>query len=146
MIRVMHHLKDPKEAFKAIDHLLAPNGYVIVEFANKLHGKKILKNFLKGNFTFPLEIFPTDIRSKKNKKKGTLPFLNFHPDTIIEEMEKLSFKIKSTRSVSNIRSSFFKTNLPIDLLLQIERNIQVPLSKLNFGPSIFILAQKKPSS
>jgi len=146
MIRVMHHLENPKKTITSINHLLKPGGYLVIEFANKLHGKELVKNLLKGNLTFPLEIFPTDKRSVRNKKKGTLPFLNFHPDIIKEELTNQSFQIIETRSVSNIRSSFIKKNFPIELMLQTEKTFQKPLSKLNFGPSIFILAQKKPSA
>lgn len=143
LIRVMHHIKDPKEAIEVAAKRLPSGGYFIVEFANKLHGKAILKNFLSGNITFPLEIFPIDKRSKKNIKQKSILFLNHHPDVIEKTLRDFGFKIITKRSVSNIRSKFIKQHLPLRILMKLEGWLQKPLAKLNFGPSIFILAKKK---
>lgn len=143
LVRVMHHIKDPKEAIKVAARHLPKGGYFILEFANKLHGKAILKNLLSGNFTFPLEIFPIDKRSKKNIKEKSILFLNHHPDVIEKHLKDFGFKIVTKRSVSNIRSKFIKQHLPLNILVRLEGWLQKPLAKFNFGPSIFILAKKK---
>jgi hypothetical protein len=88
-----------------------------------------------------LDIFPKDIC--KNKRKNTLPFVNYHPDIIAELLEKEGFNIIEKRSVSNIRSPFAKKIFTTDMCLFIEKYVQRFLSFVNFGPSIFILAQKK---
>ncbi len=142
LVRVMHHLKDIDETLITINKLLSPKGYFILEFPNKLHGKAMLANFCHGNFTFPLDIFPFDKRTKKAKKEKVLPFFNYHPTIIEEKLVSRGFKILEKRSVSNIRNKFFKKNLPIGLLLSTEKKMQKPFSSINFGPSIFILAQK----
>jgi len=143
LVRVLHHLKDCDESINIINKLLKEDGHLIIEFANKSHFKATLSEFFKGNFTFPIDIFPKDIRSKKNKKKKTLPFVNYHPDDIVKKLEENGFEIVEKRSVSNIRSAFFKNLLSMDILLAIESFLQHPLSRINFGPSIFILANKK---
>ncbi len=143
MVRVIHHIKNPDKAFTIIQKLLSPKGYFILEFPNKTHWKALLRNFLKGNFIFPIDIFPIDRRSKSARKKNSLPFLNYHPGIIKEKMRRHGFQIIETRSVSNIRNSFLKRNIPLSLLLFIERKFQKCLACTNFGPSIFILAQKK---
>jgi ubiquinone/menaquinone biosynthesis C-methylase UbiE len=145
LVRVLHHLKDTDAAFKILHKILKDRGYFIVEFANKNHFKAFISELLRGNLTFGLEIFPKDLRTKRSKKKGDIPFLNFHPDIIKEKLEEAGFKIVETRSVSNIRSSFLKNILPTSLLLSIEDALQPVLAKLHFGPSMFILAQKKSS-
>lgn len=142
LVRVMHHLKDTESAFATIYKILNKKGYFILEFPNKLHGKALLRNFLKGNFTFPLEIFPFDKRSKKAIKDKTLPFFNYHPEIIEQELKAMGFTIIEKRSVSNIRSGALKRNLPIGLLLWTEQILQKILAFINFGPSIFILAKK----
>jgi len=48
---------------------------------------------IKGDLTYPINIFPIDIRSKKSIKKGTLPFINYHPDQIIEKLKMHNFDI-----------------------------------------------------
>jgi len=139
LVRVLHHLKNTQEAFKTIAKLLAKNGYLILEFANKSHLKSTLSEFLKGNFTFPLDIFPKNVG---RSKKGYLPFKNFHPGDIADQLSRSGFKIIDRLSVSNIRSAFFKKHFSQAALLACERRLQRPLSFINFGPSIFILCQK----
>lgn len=142
MIRVMHHVNNPKVVIKKIARILKPQGYFILEFANKVHFKNVFKNAMHGNLTYLADISPEDRRSKKMIKKGTLPFINYHPDEMKDILRKNGFKILGVMSVSNIRSPFLKKYLPISMLVTIERMLQKPLSYLNFGPSIFILARK----
>lgn len=143
MVRVLHHIENIDNAFENVSNLLKEKGYFILEFPNKNHLKANFKKIFKGDFTYPLNIFPLDIRSQKNIKKNTLPFINFHPDQIIEKLKTAGFDILEIRSVSNIRSSFMKKLFPISFLLDLEKLLQIPLSKLNFGPSLFVLAKKR---
>jgi len=143
MVRVLHHLEDIDNFLEAARKLLAPNGYLILEFANKNHIKATLREFFRGNVTFPLDIFTKDISSKKSIQKKALPFQNFHPDFIRHKLREKGFEIKEGRSVSNIRSSFFKRILPCESLISLEKILQKPLYYLSFGPSLFLLAQKK---
>ncbi len=142
MVRVLHHIKDTQEAFKIVFKLLKDGGYFILEFANKGHIKATLKEFIKGNITFPLDIFPIDKRSKKHLKNKTLPFINYHPDEITEQLKNAGFAVVEKLSVSNIRSTFLKKIITTSTLIDIEKALQKPLSYINFGPSIFILAKK----
>lgn len=143
MIRVLHHLTDLDEVFSIVNKLLKNRGHFILEFANKRHFKASMKELIKGNITYTLDIFPKDIRSKKSIKKGVLPFINYHPDIVSEKLKENGFEIKDCLSVSNIRSTFLKRRLPLNFLLSLEEYSQKPLSYFNFGPSMFILAQKK---
>jgi ubiquinone/menaquinone biosynthesis C-methylase UbiE len=143
MIRVLHHIEDIDTAFKIIHRMLAPGGYFIFEFPNKKHIKATLRQFLRGNYSFLEDRTTNDIRSKKSVKKGTLPFLNYHPDRIAEVLDNYGFKVVDERSVSNIRNAFFKKIFPTDLLVAVESVLQKPFSYIDFGPSIFILAKKQ---
>lgn len=143
MVRVLHHIENIDKAFRNINLLLKDKGYLIIEFPNKNHLKASLKRIAKGDLTYPIRIFPIDIRSKKNIKNKTLPFINYHPDHVIEKLKNSGFEIIETRSVSNIRSTFMKKVFPLSFLLDIEKYLQVPLSKVNFGPSFFVLARKR---
>lgn len=143
MVRVLHHIENIDKAFKIINKMLANNGYFILEFANKSHLKATVRNMFSGNITYPMEIQPVDIRSKKSKKNKTLPFINYHPDQIMEKLEEHGFEVIQTLSVSNIRSSFLKRNFPLNFLLDLEKILQKPLSGMRFGPSIFVLARKR---
>ncbi len=141
-VRVIHHIQDPHKAVGLLDQVIEPGGYLIIEFANKIHGKEVIRRFLKGDFTYPLDIFPKDKRSDKSIEDNSIPFLNFHPDVIKEALLEKRYKIIETRSVSNVRSSFLKRLLPYAVLVSIESLLQRPLAFFKFGPSIFILARK----
>jgi len=139
-VRVMHHLDDIEEIFEIFERLIKKNGYLILEFPNKCHLKAVISEFFKGNITFLLDIFPKELKTKKRKK--TLPFKNYHPDYIRHKLSKHDFEIIEERSVSNIRIPFLKKALQTPLMLNIEKILQKPLSKVNFGPSKFILAKR----
>lgn len=143
MVRVMHHMTNPDKTFEVIDKLTESGGYLILEFANKIHFKKVIKHLAKRDFGFINDEATIDVRSAKSKRLKTIPFLNYHPKLIQKELEKHNFKIIEIRSVSNIRSPFFKRHLQKGVLLELERYLQKPLSYIYFGPSIFILAKKK---
>lgn len=143
IVRVIHHVADIDAAFKIINRFLVPGGYLIFEFANKKHIKATLKQLFKGNYSYSKDAATLDIRSKKSIKHGTLPFLNYHPDRIKEILDLYGFDVVEKRSVSNIRSTFLKGFFSTDLLLSVETFVQRPLSYIDFGPSIFILAKKR---
>lgn len=143
MVRVLHHIEDIDLAFKTIYKLLKNDGFLILEFPNKNHLKASLRHILKGDFTYTMNIFPLDLRSRKHIKNNTLPFYNYNPDLIIQKLKGHDFEIIETLSVSNVRSTFLKKLIPIHILLDIENILQKPLSKINFGPSFFILARKR---
>lgn len=142
MVRVLHHIEDIDNAFKIIHTLLVKGGYLILEFPNKSHLKANIRQFLKGDLTYPLNIFPVDIRSRKNIKKNTLPFINYHPDQIMEKLKSTGFEIIEIRSVSNIRSTLIKRLFPLHTLLDIEKYLQIPMARFYLGPSFFVLAKK----
>jgi len=146
IIRVLHHIKDTQEAFKIVSKLLMDGGFFILEFANKGHIKATLKEFIKGNLTFPFDISSIDKSGKKSRKNKCLPFINYHPDEITEQLKNAGFTIVEKLSVSNIRSTFLKKIIATETLIDIEKALQKPLSYINFGPSIFILAKKHPIS
>lgn len=143
MVRVLHHIEDIDEAFKIVHKLLSKNGYFILEYANKRHLKATVRHFLCGDITYPMNIDPIDISSKRSRHIKNLPFINYHPDQIIQKLETAGFEIVQTLSVSNIRSSFLKRTFPLRFLLDIEVLLQKPLSGIKFGPSVFVLARKR---
>ena len=142
MVRVIHHIKDTPEAFKIVNRCLKPNAYFILEYANKSHIKATIEQFLKGNTTFLLDIFPKEVGKIKRKKKF-LPFKNYHPDDISHELYLSGFDILDKLSVSNIRSHPLKNLFSVEMCLALEKRLQKPFSYLNIGPSIFLLCRKR---
>jgi len=141
LVRVLHHIDDLDNTFFIINKIIAKNGFLILEFANKRHLKALFKELTHGNLTFLHDIFPIDVPTKK-RIKHKLPFRNYHPDLIKEKLKISGFRIVDTRSVSNIRSPLLKKLIPLDMLLFLEKMLQKPFSYPKLGPSIFILAKK----
>lgn len=142
MVRVLHHLEKPEEAFKEIFRVLEPGGFLILEFANKIHFLARIRALIKGNFSFTSDLFAQEQRSLESIRDGKISFLNHHPQKIEKELRKAGFTIVSRLSVSNLRSPLFKRIIPLSLLLFLENLLQKLLAKFYFGPSIFILARK----
>lgn len=140
MIRVMHHLPDPRASLREIVRVLAPEGCAIIEVANYSHGRNRLKHWLKGQ---KLPVEPVDIRSEATKKRGEIPFVNHNPHTVARQMESAGLDIERVLSVSNLRSPGLKKVIPRAAMLAIEDVLQPALAKSYFGPSIFFLVRKK---
>ncbi len=143
MVRVLHHIKNICKTFKSIYKLLDNKGFLILEFPNKLHSKAVFKELLKGNFTILYDFFPKDVRSPGNIQNKCISFNNYHPGYIIELLKSCGFDIVEIRSVSNVRNEFLKKHIPLKTLNRIEELLQIIFSWVYFGPSTFVLAQKK---
>lgn len=139
MIRVMHHLPDPKIEFSEISRVLSNDGYAIVEVANYLHIRNRVKHLAKRE---KMPIKPVDIRSKENQREDEIAFVNHNPYTVVRQLEHAGLKVEATLSVSNLRSTTLKKYVPRKAMLGVERAMQRPLSKMYFGPSVFFLIRK----
>lgn len=140
MIRVMHHLPDPKAEFSEIHRVLAKDGLFILEVANYAHGRNRIKHWMRGK-KMPLD--PVDIRSEANKRKDEIQFVNHNPKTVVKQLNKSGFKVEDVLSVSNLRSPTLKKIAPRNIMLAVEKFLQPALAKTYFGPSVFFLLKKK---
>ncbi|MFC1727120.1 class I SAM-dependent methyltransferase [Patescibacteria group bacterium] len=143
VIRVSHHLPSLEKPFKEISRILKPQGFLILEFANKTNLKRTIKSLLKRDFSFLLSHRPVNLSSQNN-----LAFYNYHHSHIKSLLLSNHFKIIKAVSVSNFRNRFLKKIFPLKILLWLEFHFSLLTSffPFHFGPSIFILAQKKGSS
>lgn len=142
LIRILHHLTDLGLVLKEINRVLKPSGFLILEFANKMHLKNCLKALFRGDLKFFTDHTPENI----SRKRRVAPFLNYHTNHIKTLLYSHGFKIIKTFSVSNFRHSLIKKIIPLKILLALEGIFSFSSSYLPifrfFGPSIFILAQK----
>ncbi len=139
MIRVMHHLPDPKAEFAELSRVLADDGYLILELANYAHGRNRLKHALKLK---KLPVDPVDIRSAKNRKDSEIAFVNHNPKTVVKQLAHAGLKVDRVLSVSNLRSTTLKKVVPQSVMLSLETFLQSALAKTYFGPSVFFLVKK----
>ena len=139
IIRVLHHLPDLLPVFAEAARILKTHGYFLFEFANSLNFKTRLINLITGR---ALSTLPLERRRPANIRRGSIPFVNHHPQAIFKLLTKNGFITIQTLSVSNFRSSWLKKIIPSPILLVLESIFQPLLSIFYFGPSIFVMARK----
>ncbi len=139
MVRVMHHLPDPKDEFKEISRVLSEQGYAIIEVANYIHARNRLKHMVHHK-KLPTE--PVDIRSAEHRSEGEIAFVNHNPKTVIKQLAHAGLKVDRILSVSNLRSPGLKKVMPRSVMLAIEGILQPTLAHSYFGPSVFLLVKK----
>lgn len=139
MIRVMHHLPDPKIPFDELARALSKDGMLILEMANYSHFRNRLKYAIRGK---RLPETPVDIRSAVNRRQDEIPFVNHNPKTVVKQLAHAGLRVEKTLSVSNLRSQGLKKVMPKGAMVAIEKVLQQPLASSHFGPSIFFLVRK----
>lgn len=139
MVRVLHHLPDPTAAFAELSRVLRHGGLAVVESANLTHAANRLR-YVARRERFPRT--PVDIRSANNRERGSIPFVNHHPETVTRQLSLAGLEVERTLSVSNLRSTRLKGLLPPRALLDAERLLQSSLARLRFGPSLFFLLRR----
>ncbi|MFE0628331.1 class I SAM-dependent methyltransferase [Streptomyces sp. NPDC058864] len=139
LIRVMHHLPDPRPALAEIARVLRPGGTAVVETANLAHAANRLR-YAAHRRRVPLS--PVDIRSAENRERDSIPFVNHHPRTVAAQLEAVGLRVDRRLSVSNLRSARLKRVVPHSTLVRAEGALQSPLARVGFGPSIFFLVRK----
>ncbi len=140
MVRVMHHLPEPRAELHELARVLGPGGTLVLEVANYAHARNRVKHALKRR---PLPSEPVDIRSEPRRREGGIPFVNHNPHTVLAQIDEAGFRVSRTLSVSNLRSPRLKRMLPEGLMLSAERVLQPALARSWFGPSAFILARRR---
>jgi len=142
MVRVCHHLPDLEPSLQEINRILKPNGFLIIEFANKINLKARIRSYLHGNFQFTHNQLPIDLRSSRKRNQNYINFSAHHPIFVQKILKRNGFKIEKILSVSNFRQSTIKKIIPLKILLLLENFSQEILGKFFFGPSIFVLCRK----
>ncbi|MCA2002170.1 MAG: class I SAM-dependent methyltransferase [Chloroflexi bacterium] len=132
MIRTLHHMADAPKALTQISAALQPGAVFILEFANKLNLKSILRYWLGRQTWNPFS--PEAVEFVK------LNF-DFHPQTIRNWLKELNFSIERTLAVSHFRIGPLKRAIPASLLAALDGFFQ-PLGALwQLTPSVFIKAR-----
>lgn len=138
MVRVMHHLEDPRRVLEEVFRILKPGGVFILEFPNKCHFKAGLRSLLRLNPGFCLRT--TRHRQPAAGTEGI--FYNYHPRDVYQMLEETGFEIERRVSASNLRSPLLKKLIPLPCHLFLESLLQWVATPVNFGPSIFLRCRK----
>jgi SAM-dependent methyltransferase len=140
MVRVLHHLPDPDNELAELARVLRPGGHAVIESANSAHAGRRVAAFLRGQ-RIPAE--PVDLRSAESRDRGTAPYVNHHPVTITRQLAAVGLDVRQVLSVSNFRHRVAKAVVPHSVLLAAECATQQLLARVNFGPSVFLLLEKR---
>ncbi len=132
MIRVLHHMVDAPGALAQVRKALTDGGIFILEFANKLNSKAILRYWTGRQEWNPFEQTPIEF--------APLNF-DFHPRAVRGWLEALDFRIERTLTVSHFRTVFLKRAVPVPLLAGMDSLLQWTGGLWQLTPSIFMRAR-----
>ena len=132
MIRALHHMADAPKALSQIRNVLQSNAVFILEFANKLNFKSILRYWFGRQSWSPFTLEPVEF-VKLN--------FDFHPRAIRNWLGELGFSIEKTLTVSHFRLGLLKRIIPARSLAALDGFFQPTGIIWQFTPSVFVKAK-----
>jgi ubiquinone/menaquinone biosynthesis C-methylase UbiE len=128
MIRVLHHMAEPQLALQQIRETLRPGAVFILEFANKLNLKAILRYWLKKQNWSPFDPEPVEY----------IPLnFDFHPKAVRGYLAAAQFKLERQLTVSHFRISVLKRLVPTSLLVWMDSLASLTGEWWQLSPSVF---------
>ena len=128
MIRTLHHMADAPKALKQVRNVLQPGAIFILEFANKLNLKAVLRYWLGKQTWNPFSLEPVEF--------AALNF-DFHPRAIRQWLTELGFNVEKTLTVSHFRMGLLKRIFPAGFLAALDGLFQPTGALFQVTPSVF---------
>ncbi len=132
IIRTLHHAVDAPAVLKGLSEILAPNGALILEFANKQNLKALLRYWAHRQTWSPFDPQPVEF-VKLN--------FDFHPRWIWQQLEQVGLHREAIRTVSHFRAGLLKRYLPTGLLVGMDGAVQFTGEFWQWTPSVFTRAR-----
>lgn len=132
MIRTLHHMADAPRALGQVKNVLAAGSVFILEFANKLNGKAVIRYLLGRQPWSPFTLEPVEF-VKLN--------FDFHPKAVRNWLNDLGFTIEKTLTLSHLRSGLLKRIVPTGILVFFDALFQWTGAWWQFTPSVFVKAK-----
>lgn len=132
MIRTLHHMADAPKVLGQVRNVLGSDGVLILEFANKLNLKAILRYLLGKQKWNPFTLEPVEF-AKLN--------FDFHPKAVRGWLEDLGFRVEKTLALSHFRIGLLKRIFPTGLLVFLDSLFQWTGALWQFTPSMFVKAR-----
>ena len=133
MIRTLHHMADAPRALAQVKNVLRSEGVFILEFANKLNLKAIVRYLMGKQKWSPFTLEPVEF--------ARLNF-DFHPKAIRKWLQELEFTIERTLTLSHFRVGFLKRFVPTNILVSLDSLFQWTGALWQVSPSVFMRASK----
>lgn len=128
MIRVLHHIADPPLALEQIHRVMMPEGTFILEYANKLNLKAILRYILRRQDWSPFSTDPVEF----------VPLnFDFHPRAVRAWLAESGFELQRQLTVSHFRIGVLKRFAPTRLLVAMDSAAQLTGDWWQLTPSVF---------
>jgi len=128
MIRTLHHMKDAPLALRSVHACLKPKAVFILEYANKLNLKAILRFLLKRQTWNPYTLEPVEF--------ADLNF-DFHPQAIRNWLDEIGFSLERQLTVSHFRVSWLKRVFPAKFLAALDGAASLTGDWWQLTPSVF---------
>ncbi|NLE99901.1 MAG: class I SAM-dependent methyltransferase [Anaerolineales bacterium] len=129
MVRALHHAVDAPAVLRGMAELLAPDGTLVMEFANKRNLKAILRYALGRQSWRPFDREPVEF----------VPLnLDFHPAWIRDRLAEVGLPVQKMRTVSHFRVGLLKRCVPTWLLAALDGLLQPTGACLQVAPSVFV--------
>ena len=132
MIRTLHHMADAPKALGQVKNVLRSGGVFILEYANKLNLKAILRYLLGRQTWSPFTLEPVEF-VKLN--------FDFHPKAIRNWLEDMGFTIEKTLTLSHFRVGLLKRFVPVNILVFLDSLAQWTGAWWQLSPSVFVKAR-----
>ena len=134
MIRVLHHMADAPKALTQVRNVMGPNGVFILEFANKLNLKAMLRYWLGRQKWSPFTLEPVEFVELN---------FDFHPKAVRQWLTGLGFRIERTLTLSHFRMGLLKRLIPTGILVFFDSLFQWTGAWWQWTPSVFVRAVRQ---
>lgn len=132
MIRVLHHMAEPEKALAQVRSALQPGAVFILEYANKLNLKAILRYLLRKQTWSPFSEEPVEFMALN---------FDFHPRAVRRYLRNAGFSVGRILTVSHFRIGILKRLVPTRLLVWLDSLASLTGPLWQFSPSVFVRAE-----
>jgi ubiquinone/menaquinone biosynthesis C-methylase UbiE len=133
MIRTLHHMAEAPRALAQVKNVLGAGGIFILEFANKLNLKAIVRYLLGRQNWSPFTLEPVEF-VKLN--------FDFHPKAVHHWLNDLGFTVEKTLTLSYFRVAWLKRIVPTGILVFLDALFQWTGTWWQLAPSVFVRARR----
>jgi ubiquinone/menaquinone biosynthesis C-methylase UbiE len=132
MIRTLHHMKDAPAVLRQVRRVLQPAAIFILEYANKLNLKAILRYILRKQDWSPF--------TPEQVEFVALNF-DFHPKTVRKWLKEENFNLERQLTVSHFRIGILKRLFPAGFLARLDSFAQLTGDWWQLAPSVFTISE-----
>jgi len=132
MIRTLHHMADAPATLRQVRRVLQPSAKFILEYANKLNLKAILRYLLRRQSWSPFTLEQVEFVALN---------FDFHPKTVRKWLKEEDFNLERQLTVSHFRIGVIKKLFPVSFLAWLDSLAQLTGDWWQLTPSVFTVSE-----